>query len=83
LTRDSAIPLLANVTVAAITTRIRGLRTEVPLDERHGLDRSSVINCDNVVTVPKTALGRLRGHLDPKASARLRDALMIALGLDD
>ena len=81
LTRDRAIPLLANVTVAAITTRIRGLTTEVHIDERHGLESDSVINCDNLFTVPKSALGRLRGELDPEAAARLREALMTALDL--
>jgi mRNA interferase MazF len=83
LTRDHAIPLLANVTVAVVTTRVRGLPTEVPVDERHGLDRASVINCDNLVTIPKSAVGRRRGRLDPEATARLREALTIALGLDD
>jgi mRNA interferase MazF len=82
LTRESAIPLLANLTVAVITTRIRGLPTEVPLDERHGVDRESVINCDNLATIPKSALGRRRGELDPEARARLRHALVIALELD-
>lgn len=83
LTRDSAIPLLANVCVAGVTGTIRGLVTEVPLDERHGMSRACVINCDNVFTLPKRALGRRRGRLDPEAAARLREALMLALGLDD
>ena len=83
VTRDQAIPVLANVTVAGVTTRVRGLATEVPLDERHGLDRESVINCDNLFTIPKSAVGRLRGRLDPESAARLREALMLALGLND
>ena len=83
LTRDRAIPLLANVTVAAITTRIRGLATEVPVDVQHGLNRDSVINCDNLFTIPKSTLGRRRGSLDPESSARLRTALILALGLDE
>lgn len=82
LTRDSAIPVLANVTVAAVTSRIRGLPTEVVVDERHGLERESVINCDNLVTIPKSTLGRLRGELDPEARRRLREALILALELD-
>jgi mRNA interferase MazF len=82
LTRDRAIPLLSNVTVAAVTGTIRGLPTEVPLDERQGLARECVINCDNLFTIPKSALGRRRGELDPESLARLRDALMLALELD-
>ena len=83
LTRDRAIPLLANVTLAGITGTIRGLRTEVPLDERHGMARECVINCDNLFTLPKSALGRRRGRLDPATAARLRESLIIALGLDE
>ena len=81
--RDRAIPLLANVALAGLTGTVGGLPTEVPLDERHGLNRECVINCDNLFTVPKAALGQRRGRLDPESAARLRDALMIALGLDD
>jgi mRNA interferase MazF len=83
LTRDRAIPLLANITVAGITRTIRGLPTEVPLDRRHGLARECVANCDNLFTIPKSALERRRGELDPEATARLRVALMIALQLED
>lgn len=83
LTRDRAIPLLANVTLAGVTSRVRGLPTEVALDERHGLAHEAVINCDNLFTLPKSALGRRRGDLDPEARARLREALIIALGLDE
>ena len=36
LTRDRAIPLLSNVTLAGVTRTIRGLPTEVPLGDRHG-----------------------------------------------
>ncbi len=83
VTRDHAIPLLANVTVATITSTVRGLVTEVPVGKEHGLTRECVINCDNLFTIPKSALGRRRGELDPESLERLRSALTIALGLDD
>lgn len=82
VTRQVAIPFLANVTVASITTRVRGLPTEVQLDRAQGLDDDSVINCDTLFTVPKTAIGRIRGELDPAQQHRLDAALAIALGLD-
>ena len=82
LTRDRAIPLLANVTVAAVTGTVRSLPTEVPVGRQHGLARESVVNCDNLFTVPKQSLGRRRGALDPESLHRLRAALMIALDLD-
>ena len=83
LTRDRAIPVLANVTVAAVTGTIRGLPTEVSLGREHGLARDCVVNCDNLFTIPKQAVGRRRGELDPESVTRLRIALMIALDLEE
>jgi mRNA interferase MazF len=71
------------VTVAAVTGTIRDLPTEVPVGREHGLSRESVVNCDNLFTIPKPGLGRRRGRLDPASLARLREALMIALDLDE
>jgi mRNA interferase MazF len=82
VTRDRAIPFLANVTVAAVTGTIRDLPTEVPLGPQHGLERDCVVNCDNLFTIPKSALGRRRGELDSEALLSLREALRIALELD-
>jgi mRNA interferase MazF len=82
LTRDGAIPVLANVTVAAVTGTIRGLPTEVPLGAEHGLARESVANCDNLFTIPKSSVGALRGSLDAEALEQLRRAIRIALDVD-
>jgi mRNA interferase MazF len=82
VTRDRAIPFLANITVAGVTGTIRDLPTEVPLGREHGLARECVANCDNLFTIPKNALGARRGELDPEALLRLRNALRIALDLD-
>jgi mRNA interferase MazF len=82
VTRDRAIPVLANVTVAAVTGTIRGLPTEVPLGPEHGLSREGVLNCDNLFTIPKSSFGRRRGELDPESLDRLRKALRIALDVD-
>jgi mRNA interferase MazF len=82
VTRDRAIPVLANVTVAAITGTVRGLPTEVPVGVAHGLRREGVVNCDNLFTIPKSELAALRGRLDPEGLARLRTALLIALDVE-
>jgi mRNA interferase MazF len=82
LTRDRAIPVLANVTVAAVTGTIRGLPTEVPIGPAQGLARDCVVNCDNLFIIPKQAISRRRGELDPESLERLRTALMIALDLE-
>jgi mRNA-degrading endonuclease toxin of MazEF toxin-antitoxin module len=55
----------------------------VSVGPEHGLDRESVINCDNVFTVPKQLVGRRRGMLDHSAVVELRSALTLAFELDD
>jgi mRNA interferase MazF len=82
LTRDLVRPHLSQVTVAPITTTIRGLSTEVPLGPANGLDHSCVISCDNIVTVPKSTLGRQIGFLLPAQEAALTVAIHAAFGLD-
>ena len=81
-TRPTAIPYLTNVTIVLITTRVRGLPTEVELGEAHGVVEGSVANCDRVLTVPKSALATRRGSLGPAESRLLDDALRVALALD-
>lgn len=81
-TRAAAIPYLANVVVALITTRVRGLRTEVELGQAQGLLEGSVANCDNLLTVPKAALGKRRGSLGPEQLHVFDQALRVALELD-
>jgi len=82
VTRSVAIPVLANVTVASVTSTVRGLPTEVTVGREHGLEHESVVNCDNLATLPKDALRTRRGALDPQSLHRLRNALRIALDLD-
>lgn len=82
LTRDRAIPVLGNVTVAAVTATIRGLPTEVPVGPAEGITRESVVNCDNLFTIPKSELATRRGALGPASIRALRSALRIALDVD-
>jgi mRNA interferase MazF len=56
LTRQAAIPVLSSVTVAMITTTIRGIPTEVPLDARDGMPRDCAVSLDNLATVPVSLL---------------------------
>src|SRR5262245_60327291 len=58
LTRSSALKFLQRVTVAPITSTIRGIPTEVVLDESHGMPSRCAVSLDNVVTVPLSGLGR-------------------------
>jgi mRNA interferase MazF len=82
LTRDSVRPLLSSVTVAPITTRIRGLSCEVAVGVRNGLDQSAVINCDNIQTIRTDRLGRSIGVLLPDQELALLAAIVDAFDLD-
>jgi len=81
LTRELVRPHLSRVTVAPITTTIRGLSTELAVGRENGLDRPSVVNCDNIVTVPKDTLGRQLGVLLQAQEQQLADAIHAAFDL--
>ena len=78
LTRDVAIPVLTNVTVALVT-RSAGSPAEVPLGRAEGLTSDCVANCDNIHTVPVRQLIRRVGELGPEPLHRLAEAVRIAL----
>lgn len=82
LTRELVRPHLTRVTVAPITTTIRGLSTEVPVGPANGLDHHSVVSCDNIVTVLASSLGRLVGYLLPAQEPKLAAAIRLAFDLE-
>ena len=59
LTRDSVIPYLNEVVIAAVTSAIRDIPSEVLLDVEDGMPQTSVINFDHLYTVPKGKIGKL------------------------
>lgn len=82
LTRDAAIDVLAAVTRAPLARTIRGIRSEVEVGPHEGLPETSVINCDNVITVPIEFLDSTPiGHLGLDARVRLDQALRYALDI--
>jgi mRNA interferase MazF len=82
LTRELVRPHLATVTVAPITTTIRGLSTEVRVDVENGLAGPSVVSCDNITTIPAGALGMQVGVLLERQERALADAIQAAFDLD-
>ena len=79
LTRDAAIPVLTNVTVALITRSAVGSPAEVPLGAAEGLRQDCVANCDNIHTVAVRQLVSRVGELGPERLQRLAGAIRIAL----
>jgi mRNA interferase MazF len=82
VTRTPALAVRNAVTVAPVTRAIRGIRSEVELDRRHGLRARSVANCDALQTIPKDVLGsRPIGALAPAELQALDRALHFSLGI--
>ena len=82
LTREIVRPYLARVTVAPLTTTVRGLSTEVHVGPANGLDNDCVISCDNITTVPADLIGRQIGYLLPSQEEALTAAIRAAFDLD-
>jgi mRNA interferase MazF len=82
VSRDATLAVRSRVTVALVTRTIRGIRSEVALGRAHGLRVASVVNCDNLQTIPKAAIGpRPLGKLPVPELAQLDRALRFALGI--
>ena len=80
LTRDSAIGHLATVTVAPITSTIRGVPSEVVLDIADGMKGLCAVNLHNAVTVAQSRVGRHVGSLSASKMQEVCAALRFALG---
>lgn len=83
LTRNSAIPFLTSVTVAPLTTTIRGIPSEViltPADD--GVTADCSVSADNIQTVRKAGLSAYVTHLSLERMREVRAAIEFALGFD-
>lgn len=81
LTRERARGALTSVTVAPITSTVRGISTEVRVGPRNGLDHEGVISCDNVTSIPASNVGRHLGYLMESQEAELARAMVNAFDL--
>lgn len=82
LTREAARTAMTKVTVAPITSTIKGLSSEVLVGPDNGLEQTSVISLDNVVTIPANLLGRTVGFLNSEQATLLARAIVLAYDLD-
>lgn len=81
LTRPEVLDVRELVTVAEITTSMRGLAAEVVLDhEEIGLDRPSAVNCDGLHTIPRSTLTTRVGELSDALMDDVCSAVAYALG---
>ena len=82
LTRSSAIPYLSRVSVAPITSTVRGVPSEVALGVEDGMRQPCAANLHNVVTVAQSVLGRRQAQLSARRMREVCAALGFALGCE-
>jgi mRNA interferase MazF len=82
LTREAARAAMTKVTIAPITTTIKGLSSEVLVGTDNGLDHDCVVALDNVMTVPVNLLSRTVGFLSAEQEAQLARAVVLAYDLE-
>jgi mRNA interferase MazF len=81
LTRPEVIDVRHLVTVAEITTSIRGLATEIDVDhDQAGVNHRSVVNCDGLHTITRSSLTRCVATMDDDTMAEVCRAVSYALG---
>ena len=83
LTRNSSLEFLNTVTVAPITSTIRGVRSEVRLDIEDGMKGPCAVNGHNLATVQKDLMGRRVARLSEARMRELAVAISFALGFDE
>jgi len=80
LTREQAIGHLSSVTVAPITSTIRGVPSEVVLDTEDGMKAPCAVNLHNAVTVSQQRIGRRVARLEARRMNEVCLALRFSLG---
>jgi mRNA interferase MazF len=81
LSRNEAYAVRELVTVAPVTSRRRGIPSEVPLDRTDGLPRACAASLDTITTIPKQILTRRIAQLEQPKVVAIDRALRFALGL--
>jgi mRNA interferase MazF len=79
LTRDAAIAVLNRVLVVPATRTVRGIPTEVPLDEGDGMPAACTLALDNLALVSRSALTSRITRLGPERMAEVCAALTVAV----
>ena len=82
LTRESAVAYLSTVTVAPVTSTIRGVPSEVVLNEADGMKKPCAVNLHNLVTVSQQRLGRRVARLTDARLGEICAAVRFSIGCD-
>ncbi len=82
LTRQNVLQFVNKVTVAEITTRGKGYPTEIAIDHKANLPKSSFVHADDLHTVPKQRLEKYVGTLDSGILREVSRKVVLALELE-
>lgn len=81
LSRDEAYAVRMAVTVAPVTTTIRGIAVDVSLGLEDGLPRLCAVNCDSMLTIPKAYLESRITRLSERKMEEVHKAIRFALDM--
>ena len=82
LSRDEAYAVRTAVTVAPVTTTVRGIAVEVSLGLEDGLPKPCAVNCDSMLTIPKAYLESRIARLSERKMEEIHKAIRFALDMD-
>jgi len=71
----------SSVICAPVYTAYEGLSTQVPIGQAEGMKHDCGIHCDELVSIPKTALTDFVGSLSYEKLSQLKEALRVSLGM--
>ncbi len=82
LSRNEAYAVRELVMVAPLTTRIRGIPSEVSLGDEDGVPHACVVNLDTITTIAKASLRERLTALSAERLKAVEEALHFSLGLE-
>ncbi|MDP9181394.1 MAG: type II toxin-antitoxin system PemK/MazF family toxin [Actinomycetota bacterium] len=81
LTREIMIGRMSTVTVAPVTSKVHGIATEVLVGTQNGLDQTSAVKLDQVMSIPAGNLHEQCGWLLEAQELALHEAIQAAFDL--
>lgn len=81
LSRNEAYALRNAVTVAEVTSTIRGIPVEVELDHEDGMPKRCIVNLDTIVTIRKELLRERITTLKEERMVQINSAIKFALAV--
>jgi len=82
LSRDEAYKVRNAITIAEVTTTIRGIPVEVVLGKADGLPKKCVVNLDTIITIRKDLIRERIGLLSQEKMNAIDLSIKFALGLN-